>query len=153
MHRLTLRISVLLAVPLVAACSQADPPEPSIALEQVERAFSDEEKRAALALSIGDNARIASVEGAYDRALLCSHAIDSVTTQVRATGALSSEQLQVMDQASTIFANRLRRMAEGEGKSANDIASDLRRMAAEDEQPGGNARVAIACLQQLQRPG
>ncbi len=144
---------ILIAMSLVAACSPADTSDPSIGLEQIERAFSDEERRAALALSIGDNARIASVEGAYDRALLCSNAIDSITAQVREAGALTSEQLRVMDQAGTIFANRLRRMAEGEGKSAVDIAGDLRRMEAEDEQPGGNARVAIACLQQLQRSG
>lgn len=139
----------LIAGVLLASCSPgADVAErPS---DEV-RAFSEEDKRVASALSVSNRQEILNSESPYARALLCGHAMNALAGTFLEARGLSGEQRQAMVQAQAYFDEQLRVLAQREGKSASDLSEDLEKMAEERADRGESAQIAVACLRDLQR--
>jgi hypothetical protein len=120
------------------------------AAEAQERRFSEEDKRAARALSIGDSRAIEGSDSPYAQALLCNHAVQSIADRLRSAGSLNAEQLRGFDQTRAYYERQLLGRGKLEGKSASQIQKDRQKTAAANPDPVANARLAIACLQMLQ---
>jgi hypothetical protein len=60
------------------------------------------------------------------------------------------QQLQAMKQAQTFFGDQLLMLAEREGKSGEDLNSDIARVRAEHADLAESAQIALACLRRLQ---
>lgn len=115
-----------------------------------ERQFSEEDKRAARALSIGDSRAIESSGSPYAQALLCNNAVQSIADRLRSAGSLNAEQLRGFDQTRAYYDRQVFGLGKQEGKSASQIQQDRKQTAAANPEPAANARLAIACLQMLQ---
>ncbi|MBT2133558.1 hypothetical protein KK137_04340 [Croceibacterium sp. LX-88] len=143
--------SVALALTTLAACS---PAENSIAApERKVREFSEEDKRLARALSVGQAQAVTEADSPYARALLCANGMDALAERLQDFQGLAEQQQLAIEQARTYFSEELNEAGAGEGKSASDIKSDLEKTALANVDAAENARTAMACLQRLQQAG
>ncbi|WP_126172655.1 hypothetical protein [Altericroceibacterium xinjiangense] len=114
--------------------------------------MSAEQRRAANALSFGDQQALEDAGSPYLRALACREAIASVVGRLQESGLVSEPQLALLDRARGIYASRVEaagpqpeaRPAESEGESNAEAAVDPAAAM------GSKAQLAIACLQRLQ---
>jgi hypothetical protein len=140
----------ILCLSLPAGCSDdAQTAEPLP--QDRPREFSEEEKRAARALSISNTEVLAAAETPYAQALLCRHGITEVRRVMSETAGLRGEQKKALSQAEALFDRRLRDLVRSTGKSPGDIPADLGRTADENPDQSANVRTAMACLQKLQQ--
>ncbi|TCD06728.1 hypothetical protein EYB45_03305 [Erythrobacteraceae bacterium CFH 75059] len=112
------------------------------------RTPSAEERRAAQSLSIGNQQALAAATP-YDRALLCSFALEALDGQLRERGLLNDAQRQAFAQMRAEFARQLRATA-GERAEA-DVARDRQTVAEAHPEPGDQAQIAIGCLRRFQQ--
>lgn len=113
--------------------------------------FSEEDKRAARALSISNNQAVIDATSPYARALLCSNAIETLAERFQgARGPMMDEQRQAMEQARAYFREQLSALAEREGKSDAELTNDMDETREQHADPAENAQIAIACLRRLQ---
>lgn len=151
MPSLPSRSSISCALATVLTACSGNPSAGSIAVPQEStRQFSQADKDAARALSLGNNSTVAKAGTPYAQAILCSAAIESVAARFRGSGSLSEQQMHLIAEAKGIYDRRSREIAKGEGMSDNDIQRDVQQAAAENSDLGDNARAALACLQRLQ---
>lgn len=68
----------------------------------------------------------------------------------RLEGALNAQQRQAIDHAREYFDRQVQELGESEGKVSSEIANDVERTAQDNFNVAENARVAMACLQELQ---
>lgn len=135
------------AVLLTACAPETSPaPQPS---QTPAREFSAEDKRAAQALSIGNQAALTGAATAYDRALLCNIALDSLIEQLQERGALTTEQQRAFGEVQRLYERRLAQAAGG--KSQEELATDRTQAEEANPEPSTRAQIAIGCLRQLQR--
>lgn len=140
--------SALAALSLLSACSSNQQPAPPPADD---KQFSEEDKRAARALSISNNEAITDAASPYARALLCNNGIETLAERFQgARGPMMDQQRQAMEQARAYFGDQLRLLAEREGKSEAELNSDMEEAAEQHADPAENAQIAIACLRRLQ---
>ncbi len=145
----TAPLSALAALSFLSACSP-NPQAPSPAFDEKE--FSEEDKRAARALSISNNQAVMEATNPYARALLCRNGIDGLAERFQqARGPMMEEQQQAMEQARAYFDEQLRLLAEREGKSEAELNDDLEETGQQHADPGENAQIAVACLRRLQQ--
>lgn len=133
---------------LLTACSPETTPASQPSQTPV-REFSAEDKRAARALSIGNQAALTGAATAYDRALLCNIALDSLTEQLQERGALTTEQQRAFAEVQQLYERRLAQ-ASG-GKSQEQLATDRTEAEEANPEPSTQAQIAIGCLRQLQQ--
>lgn len=141
----------VLALTTLAGCSSADKGDADPKPEA--RQFSEEDKRVARALSVSQVQSISDAEGPYARALLCANGMDALAERFQDFRGLGEQQRSAIEQAREYFGQQLREAGASEGKSANDIESDLQKTAQDNIDPAENARTAMACLQRLQQAG
>lgn len=147
---------LFLALVLSAACSDggdaaAAPPAGDTPQEPA-REFSEADRRAARALSIGSGTTVEETDSAYAQALLCTNAISVLIDRFRESGGVTAEQLQAVEQAGALYDRQLRSLAGGERRTPDDVTRDLERTAADNPEIAANARIALGCLQRLQEP-
>lgn len=140
----------LLSLSILASCSEpqggddvgfsVDPPV----------TFSEREKAAAQKLSIGSNSGLSEASGPYDQAVLCRSAIGALRGQFRETGDINSTQMRAIEQAVSIFDQRLQVLGSREGKSASQIARDVEQKSEIATDISTQAQLAVTCLQRLQ---
>lgn len=153
-HLRTLRphphaINVLLLPLLLVACGISEPaPVPGKMSDQA-REFSDKDKEAALALSIGNVQALSAETSAYDRALSCSIALQSVYSQLSESGQLDTVTVNSIDQVRTAYDNRVQQLGSAENKSTADITADRVRRADEIPEPKERGQIAIGCLRAM----
>lgn len=140
----------IVSLALLAACSDHKAPSEKTMPFTAAREYSEQDKIAARALSISNNSGFEAADTPYAQALLCSNAISSTGSKLRQTGGLSQDILRGIDQAKANYDRRVRTFASEAGKSTDDIESDLRQTAKNNPDAGANARVTMACIQQLQ---
>lgn len=121
--------------------------------EEPARAFSDEDRRVASALSISQDRAVTNADSPYSRALLCRNGMETLAERFQDAAGLSEQQREGIEQARAYFDERLRLLGESEGKSASDISEDVQQTAEDNFDTAENARIAIACLQRLQQGG
>lgn len=117
------------------------------------KAFSDEDREIARALSISNDLAVADADSPYARALLCRNGMGVLAERFQDAVGLSIEQRQGIEQAVTYFDGQMRVLGEAEGKAAADVTSDLEQTAADNPDTTENVRTAIACLRELQETG
>ena len=134
------RLSALIGLCLVSGCSSNEVPVEKTGTSQ-QQTFSDEDKRIARLLSVGNDAIDEFATPQY-RATLCSLALEAIEERMR--GALTDEQRQVFAQAQNLYDQRARvaMSAEDERLTRDEIETAY---PAESDR----ARFAISCLQEL----
>lgn len=141
-----LAISVLLVPLLLAACGSSEPaPVPGEMADQA-REFSEEDKQAALALSIGNVQALSTETSPYERALSCSIALESVYAQLSESGQLDTAMVNAIEQVRTMYNNRVQQLGSAENKSTADIAAERLQRAEEIPEPSERGQIAIGCL-------
>jgi len=113
------------------------------------REFSEEDKQAALALSVGNVQALSAETSAYDRALSCSIALESVSTQLSESGQLDPAMVNAIDQVRTVYNNRVQQLGSAENKSTADIAAERMQRAEEIPEPRERGQIAIGCLRAM----
>ncbi len=143
------RLPVLTALLLAASCAPETATAPQAAsVDTVE--FDADDRRAAQALSIGNQAALTGAATAYDRALLCSIALDSLTEQLQERGALTAEQQRAFGEVRRLYERRLDQSAGS--KTAEERSRDREQAEEANPEPSTRAQIAIGCLRQLQQP-
>lgn len=140
--------SAIAALTLLSACSsnrqQVPPPAE-------DRAFTEEDKRAARALSLSNNQAITDATSPYARALLCRNGIEALAVRFQGVrGPGMAEQRQAMEQVRAYIGEQLRLLAEREGKSGAELNGDMKETQEQHADPTENAQIALACLRRLQ---
>ena len=137
------------AMPALATCSPhgtASNDERNVSQKQ----FSAEDKRAALALSIGQQSALVTAQSPYQRALLCVVSMDALSKRILGATGLTEPQREALALAGRHFEAQLRTVAKDAGKSDGNVKTDLEQTVRDHPDESENARVAIACQQQLQ---
>ncbi|WP_454598021.1 hypothetical protein [Qipengyuania sp. SM2507] len=146
---IALKIGLIFVPLLLAACgTNESAPVPGKVPEQA-REFSDEDKQAALALSIGNMQALSAETSAYDRSLACSIALESVNAQLSESGQLDTAMVRAIEQVRMVYNNRVLQLGAAEGKSTADIAADRRQRAEEISEQSERGQIAIGCLRAM----
>lgn len=149
LRALAVKVGLLFVPMMLAACGTDEPaPVPGSMPEQA-REFSDEDKQAALALSVGRVRALSAEMSAYSRSLSCSIALDAVHAQLSEGGQLDPAMVNAIEQVLTVYNNRVRELGSAENKSPADIAVDRLRRAEEMTQPSERGQIAIGCLRAM----
>lgn len=113
-----------------------------------ERVFSDDDRRAALALSLSRSGAVAAQTNPYEQAVQCSLAIKFIVNRFGTAAIGNPEVIEALEKAQRIYADRAAasRSAQ-EDVSAEDNGDARPGEAIQD--PADRARVALACLQDL----
>ena len=145
----SLAISVIFVPLLLAACGSSEPAPVHREMADQAREFSEEDKQAALALSVGNVQALSAETSAYDRALSCSIALESVSTQLSESGQLDPAMVNAIDQVRTVYNNRVQQLGSAENKSTADIAAERLQRAEEIPEPRERGQIAIGCLRAM----
>jgi hypothetical protein len=149
--RAALRAGTCFALALsVLGCTQASDDPGVAAAREKPASFTEEDKRAAMALSIGSGVDPGGNTSPYEQALRCSLAFRELSTRFADLGAAAEQQGRAMAQAEAMFDQRLERAAAQAGRSARQIADDRAKLDAELPEGTERARIAIACIRELQ---
>lgn len=139
---------VIAVLSFLCACS---PSQPSGGRAIPTREFSQEDKRAALALSISNSEAVADAATPYDRSLLCKNGIEALIQRFQGLrGPSTDQQLQAMEQASAYFSEQVHSIAKLEGKSEAELTRDLKVTREQHEDPAENVQIIAACLRALE---
>ncbi len=147
-------VSAFFGTLLLTVLSSCSPPERSAQAARSEagvREFSQRDKVAARALSIGNEVAIENANSPYAKALLCRNAIGMVRAKLLDSGSLSKNLLQGFNVAQAIYDRKVDSLGTQAGKSETQVKSDLRMTAASNLDDGTNARVAMACIRELEK--
>lgn len=110
--------------------------------------FSEDDRRAARALSIGNVRTVAMTDNPLDQAVLCSLAIGEIAERMQTSGmGLTQEQIEAVIMAKKIYDRRA--IAAARTKPADAIQTARARIAEANPEPSARAQTAIACLRQL----
>jgi hypothetical protein len=144
-----LKAALLPVALLLSACGSGEAaPTPGKIPEQA-REFSAEDKKAALALSMGNVQALSAETSAYDRSLLCSIALESVQAQLSESGQLDTAMINAIDQVRTIYTTRVQQLGAAENKSGSEIAADHQQRVEELSQRSERGQIAIGCLRAM----
>lgn len=140
-----------LTVVILAGCSSSDSTANKLPSDNPPEEFSIEDRKAARALSIGDDLALDKVQDPGSQARMCSLAIEDITAKLRQTGGLTNAQLSALEGARRYYA---RQASSPRERVSDDAAfpSMPGGSGGEDANanPGNDVRIAIACLRRLQ---
>lgn len=124
---------------------------PSSSLDQsaqvASRSFSDDDRRAARSLSIGNVGALESLTSPFEQALLCSLALEEMIGRVGESGiAIPDAQKKVLDQARRIYE---RRASEGAQEAEAGLQEARQRIKDRYPEPAQRAQISVGCLQKL----
>jgi hypothetical protein len=142
-----------LAFALLGACSGAPETDRAATDEQPAQLFSQEERIAARALSIGNRGIMEEAESPYQQAVECSGAIAALAERFRQAGGLTSEQLAIVDQAKAVYDRRMQLLAGQARQADQDTGPDQPSSAEDSPEPGARALLAVGCIQRLAQAG
>lgn len=134
---------------LASACGTATQRSPAEHETAAKRSFSDEEKRAAQALSIGIGASQQPDLTPYERALRCRIAFDLLVDRLDQLGENSAQRRALVD-AVGLFDQRLSRAGAEANKAPPDIAEDIAKQRTQMAGGVDDARLAIGCIREIQ---
>lgn len=130
---------------LISGCSDSQSTSSGNLNPKNAREFSEADKRAAKALSIGDEQTLAKSEDTGSLGEVCSAAIAGITEKLRLSGSLSDAQLGALAQAQAYYE---RQIITKKTPDSDDAAEPTPDEGAEN--PADDPRVAIACLRRFQ---
>jgi hypothetical protein len=134
---------------LLASCGSADPAPAPGQMPDRAREFSQADKQAGLALSIGNVQALSAETSAYDRSLLCSIALESIYTQLSESGQLDTAMVNAIDQVRTVYNNRVQQLGAAENKTTSEIAAEREQRAEEIPEQSERGQLAIGCLRAM----
>lgn len=143
------KVGLLFTPLMLAACGTDEPaPVPGEGPEQA-REFSDEDKQAALALSVGNVRALSAEMSPYSRSLSCSIALDAVHAQLSEGGQLDPAMVNAIEQVRTVYDNRVQQLGSAENKTPADIAAERLQRVEEMTEPSERGQIAIGCLRAM----
>lgn len=140
----------MLVLIVLSSCSVSERTGRAETPDTPAREFSKQDKMAARALSIDDRTAIENVDSPYAQAMLCRNGVESIAVRFRGTAAANEEMAQGMEQIIAFYDRRLRSLGGKQAKSPEEIRRDLQQTKEDNTNSSANARVAIACLRELQ---
>lgn len=143
--------ALITLVSLAAACSPPAAVTQGASTDQPARQFGAEEKRAARALSIGNDPALVGDATPYDRALRCSIAFEALAKKFVEAGSGSGPQLRAIGQARALFDRRAGTLARQANRTTAEMAGDRAKQAEAFPEGPERARAAIGCIRQLQQ--
>lgn len=142
-------IAVATCAATIAGCAASDrPSEQENGSKPV--VYTAEDKRIARLLSIG-NRQDLLVGSAYDKAQLCSVAIETIEDQMRKSDVLSAQQLRAVALARTAFDRQALALGRAEGKSADRVIADRRALIQDDLKRQERMQLSLSCLEQARQ--
>ena len=140
----------LVFMPLaLAACGSGNTASVPSKMSQQTRQFGKEDKRVAELLSIGSAQTLARETSPYNRSLACSIALESVETQLSASGHLAPAITNSINQVSKVYDMQTRQLGTADGKSSAEVAVDRSKRAVEMAGQSEHGQIAIACLRAM----
>ncbi len=133
---------------LVACGSGDDLPTRDTVSEQT-REFSADDKRVARLLSIGSTQKFSAKTSAYDRALSCSIALETVKARLSASGQMNPAIINTINQVSSVYDTRTQQLGAADGKSTAEIAAERLERTEEMADQGKDGQIAIGCLRAM----
>lgn len=130
---------------LLAATLACAPAKQAPDGEGAGRVFSDDDRRAAQALSLSKSS-VETAASPGDQARLCSLAIKSLADRFRTVGSPNPALIETLDRAEQIYSARAARSGDGAGggqTGRDDAALEIL------ADPADRARMALGCLQEL----
>ena len=139
----------LFCLPLIlaiGACSgKNDLAEAHKGLQNARRIYGERDKQIAQLLSIGKTEANAGISP-QNQSLLCAIALESMSVQLRQSGALSDVQMRAFAKVQTMYRQRA-----AEGRSKAQMASARQDLNASHPDAADRVRIAIGCLRALNR--
>ena len=137
---------LLAAATFTVSCGEKNTADTS-STEPIE--FSMEEKAAAQALSIGNDAGLEEGTSSFDRALQCRIAIQSLYARFEDIGSLEDDQESAIREVAAHFDKQVTTLGRAAGFSATEIDQKSHEAQEEIEASGREGTTAVACLQAL----
>lgn len=147
---------VALSLYAVSGCDVAPRTATSVATrEGAPRTISEQEKKEALALSLGNLGVMSEATSPYSRAMLCVIALETMSERLgelgQADGAMSYGE--ILKRSSGLYAREVRSIAAREGKTLSQIAQDRKQHAAQIPELSFRGQIAINCLRSAANSG
>lgn len=134
----------------LAGCSDR-PNAPEIAsIDTDAPEFSEADKRAARALSIGDEQGLAKMDNPNAQARACSQAIGLMADKLREANALTEEQFSALEKARAFYANKSPPSSTEKFQTGMSASGSPEATARPEENLAQSGRTAIACIRRLQ---
>ena len=149
-HAWCLRAAAALSALLPMACDVPSQPRRGGETEPSRATYSNEERRAAQALSLGNDPTLTTESSPYQRALICSDALAALNRRFRTSAQMTSSVQTSMLQVEVLFDRQLERLGREQNKSTEEVASDRAQQAARGTDDGAKARIALGCIRELQ---
>jgi hypothetical protein len=149
----------LIALSLFCAAPGCDAAPESVSIASragPQRAISDQERQAALALSLGNLGVMNETTSPYSRAMLCVIALEALSRRLEEidTGSADAPNYsEVLQRSIAIYSRQVRSIAVREGKLAQQVAQDRRQHEMQVPELSSRGQIAINCLRRLAGPG
>ena len=138
----------LCAILACAACSSG--PERIATEDDARSTFTQEEKRAAQSLSLGNDPAAIQPSSDYEKALYCQIAVNWTFERLSDAQPVMANQEVAMQRVLALFDQQVETMARSASRTARDIEDD-RAQAKEKFGEGANlGRAAISCIRDAQ---
>lgn len=146
--RLPNHILALFALSVLPACDSSTLSKDTNAAPET-RVFSDAKKAAAKTLSIGVSQTIDTMRDPTTKASICSRSIGTLTQILSESNALTDIQRNAIEQARAFYQRQIPKGSDIQRSdgTAGDREDDLR---VAEIDPGQDARIALACLRDLE---
>lgn len=135
---------------LLAACGeQSGWPSESEMLPAADMKVSPEQRDAAAALSL-TNWTMPADQSEFKQSIQCASALIAIANALKGASLAGDAEIQRVRRASEIFEQRAKRLAAGEGQTAEQAdASLVNAKSKAAENVGESSRVALACIRSL----
>ena len=134
----------------LAACGDTDPSELPGVMASSSESFSEEQKDAARALSVGNQSMTTIGDEPYERAIACTNALDELIAVAGEAGFFSEVQLSAAEEVRQVYYNRALEFGAEQNKSSRNVNVDLQGAASAAEQTENRSLIAIGCIRNLQ---
>ena len=141
------RFEILLATSLaLTACASERSPAPPSQQRASSTVFSNEDRRAARALSISNRPDLASLSSPYMRAIVCELAVETLGERMAEMDSLSAGQMAGFRRVQQDLARDIGKAAIREGKGQADIDRDKEQQRLTLSDPVARIPLAMGCL-------
>jgi hypothetical protein len=147
---------VALSLYAVSGCDVAPRTATSVATDEgAPRTISEQEKKEALSLSLGNLGIMSEATSPYSRAMLCVIALETMSERLGELGQANAaiSYGEILRRSSGIYAQEVRSIAAREGKTSSQIAQDRKQHAAQIPELSFRGQIAINCLRSVANSG
>lgn len=139
-------IYCVVAAALVTGCSPPQGTRDQTLPERSTKTFSQADKLAARALSIGNTGQLNAVNDTYVEALMCHNATVILRDYFRKSGMTDPQQVATLAAATEFFDSQVQDLKTDKGRTDAQLAEDRRQITAKYPDVPANAQIFMACV-------